>query len=534
MPFLNYGSVKGLSHQHDFQKDIDRLYDQQRYATEVRREKEGKARYYGEMLQKQQATTPYNTRRLESYYDELSTELADFVVSNPNFETDINLQREFQGISQRFQDNDIIREDAQVAQAYEELRKQHAAGNMTQGMMEKEMEDYLRYSETGGDPYVFKNFSQVDFIGMSTQIASSLQPEIKSVLVNGQVRTTSVYDPKQINGLVKSFLSVEENALAAEKAYKNVEASGLYDSPEDHLRQTVENQLNSKDVHAGWSPLFGLAEKAALKKQMEVADINPVFTSQYTEPLFSKGRVAANINHITLSPWQEKGAYHNPWIQRGGVTGKPKVKVLNPSFDASNPTLNPQYVDMPNFNMGFTALNGGESFLDANGIPWVEVEVTAPLNNNPGLIDKFKGLGWQVRSYTAEGILPAAFRDIEGAKLSSDFVTGTIVVPANVNQANVLKYEQESTSAAIGTKTIPYNQQQVQIFEKQQAAQEMQDLSTLTQRINAETNKKFGKMFPWTKATDAATGKDILMSEYDDDNWIVYSFGQGVGLVPKK
>ena len=69
MGFLNFGAIKGLSHGHDFQRDIDRLYDRERYAMEVRKERENKARYYGDLLQKQQATTPYNTQRLEGYYD---------------------------------------------------------------------------------------------------------------------------------------------------------------------------------------------------------------------------------------------------------------------------------------------------------------------------------------------------------------------------------------------------------------------------------------------------------------------------------
>lgn len=512
MGFLKFGSVKGLSYQHDFQGDIDRLYDQQRYAMEVRRERENKARYYGEMLQQEQATTPYNTQRLESYYDDLSGELADFVINNPNFETDINLQREFQGIAQRFQDNDIIREDMQVSQSYDLMRQAVAEGRMTEKGMAQQMEQYLDYANNGGDPYVFANMAEVNFNEMAIQIASALQPDTSVYDDDGQIKEITRYDDSKVSNLVRSYLSVDENNLAAENAYRNVAGSGLFIDKQDLLETTVKSMLNSKNVHAGWNPLYGLEEKAALQQQMKTADINPVFTSNFTVPLFSdKKKVSANVNHVALTSWNEIGGYFNPWLRTAGDTSAPKVKVRNIDYDPQNPEAAPEFTDLPNFNMGVTATWAGEAFRDNSNNSWIELDVTVALGKDQSdLRDKLSENGWTTKSFVDQGELPAAMQVVRGAKLTSNFMTGRIVVPAIVDNAHVLQYEQQTQTPTIGSKLIPTIPGQVGAFQSQQG---YENINTLSKQFDPTGGG-------WKTMTDPQ-GNQIEYAETDEREYII-------------
>jgi len=496
MGFLEYGSVRGLSLGHDYQRDIDRLYDRERYSMEVRKERENKARYYGEMLQQKQATTPYNTQRLEGYYDELSSELADFVINNPNFETDINLQRQFQNIAGRFQDNDIIREDMQVAQALEGLKNETLSGEMDGEDYIIEMDRYMEYANNGGDPYVFENFKKVYLTDIVTQLADEVAKVTDITTEDGQVISTVGADPAALDYTARMALTRSDYDRTVEKAWRKAEGSGMYDNKLDFLKTVIQAQVDYGKEHVAWdqSKLIDARTRAAL--QTEQVQNNPLFGNYVLEPLYSDKRsVTADNRHIAFTPWRTKGATFNPgtFIDSGG--NKFKTLFLNTLKTGED---DPNYVQIE-LNETMAATGAGRIFLDDFGKAFVEVDVQIPVleGENKPLRDQLEKYGWSSKKYSEPGVLVSALREIEGITQTSDVYNGTIVVPASFDPAQIHDYE-------LGYKT------QTKAMEMQSA---YKPLATQAQLMDAASrlSVKYPNSGNWRKAV-GSKGETLLVS----------------------
>lgn len=443
MSFLNYGSIRGLSLAHDYGRDIDRLYEREKFATEIRKEKENKARYYGELLQKQQATTPYNTRRLETYYDDLTQELADFVISNPNFETDINLQREFQDIAQRFQDNDIIREDMQVAQALDLLKQEVATGDMDGDDFIYEMDKYRQYAEHGGDPYVFENFKKVYLTDIVSELAevtatvtgSYTDPE------TGMISDILRADPEALDYVARMALTRSDYDRTVHKAYQKAKSSGLYDSKLDFLKKIINAQISHGSQFRGWSDQ-NIDGRTRAQLQAEFNQNNVLFGTYVLDELFGEnGYVKDDNKHVVFSPWREEGGHFNPSTYTGGEGDAVKFQtyVLNNKKVSEN---DPEYIAI-DMNNTVAATGAGRLFRDENGVPFVEIDVAIPIleGQNKRLRDQLSEYGFTASKYSDSGRLQESLAAIEGIRQTSDVYQGTIVVPASFSAAQIHDYE---------------------------------------------------------------------------------------------
>lgn len=496
MGFLEYGSAKGLALGHDYQRDIDRLYDRERYSMEVRKERENKARYYGEMLQQKQATTPYNTQRLEGYYDDLTGELADFVINNPNFETDINLQRQFQDIAGRFQDNDFIREDMQVAQSLEDLKQEMLSGEMDGDDYIIEMDRYMEYANNGGDPYVFENFKKVYLTDVVTELAEAVAQVTDITTEDGQVISTVGADPDALDYTARMALTRSDYNRTVEKAWRQAEGSGMYDNKLDFLKTVIQSQVDYGRKFVAWDQRALIDAKTRAALQTEQVQNNPLFGNYILEPLYSeKKSVNADDRHIAFTPWRTKGGTFNPgtFIDSGG--NKFKTLLLNTLKTGDE---DPNYIQI-DLNETMAATGAGRIFLDDFGKAFTEVDVQIPVleGENLALRAELEKYGWSAKKYSEPGVLVSALRQIEGITQTSDVYSGTIVVPATFDPAQIHDYE-------LGYKT-PTKAMEMQAAYK--------PLATQAQLMDAAS--RLGVKYPdagtWRKAV-GTKGETLLIS----------------------
>ncbi len=525
MGFLEYGSVRGLSLGHDYQRDIDRLYDRERFSMEVRKERENKARYYGEMLQQKQATTPNNTQKLEGYYDELTGELADFVINNPNFETDINLQRQFQDIASRFQNNDIIREDMQVAQSLENLKEEMLSGEMDGDDYIVEMDRYMEYANNGGDPYVFENFKKVYLTDIVTQLAEAVSQVTEVTTEDGQVISTVGADPAALDYTARMALTRSDYDRTVEKAWRQAKGSGMYDSKLDFFKTIIQSQVDYGNKFVAWDQRKLIDAKTRAALQTEYVQNNPLFGNYVLESLYGEGRsVNADDRHIAFTPWREKGATFNPGTATNDGGAKFKTLLLNTQkVDDKDPSYVP--IDL---NVTMASTGAGKIFLDANGVAFVEVDVQIPIleGEQETLRNHLSKYGWSSRKYSEPGIFVDALREIEGIRQTSDVYQGTIVVPASFSAPQIHDYE-------LGYKT------QTKAMEVQAAyrplakrAEMLANLSRGRSSIEKDLNAKYGGIGEWEDAV--STGGDPLIVKNINGVQIVYNMRTGKPMGPKR
>jgi hypothetical protein len=173
---LGLGVTKGASFVNDWNKDIDRLYQREEYAANVRYQKEQKTRFFAEQIKRGHGSNPRVESELNDYYKGLNSELANFVTENPNFETDVNAMQKFLDISDRYINNGILQQDVQVKQEFDKLRQAVSEGKITETKYHEEMARYNEYIDPirKGDPYVFTNFKEINGSDYLTNLSKTL------------------------------------------------------------------------------------------------------------------------------------------------------------------------------------------------------------------------------------------------------------------------------------------------------------------------------------------------------------------------
>lgn len=181
---LGLGTTKGLSFINEWNQDINRLYQREEYAARIRKETEDKTKYYAALMRKGHAGNAYDQGQLENYYKKLNNELADFAVSNPNFEHDVAGMSKFVEITDKYLNNPILERAERVKGQFESLMKAHNAGELDEEQYFEEMGRYDAYINTSPDktaePYVFHNWKIVDFDKLTASINETLTPDAYS------------------------------------------------------------------------------------------------------------------------------------------------------------------------------------------------------------------------------------------------------------------------------------------------------------------------------------------------------------------
>jgi hypothetical protein len=302
MGFLGYGSAKAASYEHDFDKDIDRLYQREAYRARITAEKERKAAYYAELMKEHNAVSPAINRQLEEHYKTLNNQIADFAINNPGFETDVNLSQQFNAMTDGYLNNDLVRKDKQSQAEFEKLKAASASGDMTQAEYDSNMERYDEWLQTGQDPYTFTNIQKFSLFD-AVKIAND-QLESQTIITS---------DGRRITKTVETDL--EDIGMTASSQYRNNpevkrvvdadwatipdEYKSLYKTPVGYYAKMIENgEPFTKDDHA-YDEFWLLKQRAALSGEPTGEDAIPIhYLQDVYQPYIENGEVSPNPNNI--------------------------------------------------------------------------------------------------------------------------------------------------------------------------------------------------------------------------------------------
>ena len=180
--FLDYGTGKGLSVAHDWNKDTQNLFQTEALKARAQQEKEQKTEYFAKQLQEGKAVAPVNVKRLQDFYTEHNKKVADFVIKNPNFETDVVKMTQFRELTDQYLNNDIIREDQQAQNEFAKLKSAVNNGKLRPEEQTAEFQKYNDYKDgVSKEPYIFAEPQRPDVEKTIAEINKNLPMNTRTV-----------------------------------------------------------------------------------------------------------------------------------------------------------------------------------------------------------------------------------------------------------------------------------------------------------------------------------------------------------------
>jgi hypothetical protein len=472
MGFLSYGSAKALSTTHDYQKDIDRLYQREAYAQQVRAEKEKKSMFYASLMKEQTAAAPVNTQKLETLYEGLHKDVANYAVDNPDWETNPMKVQKMYGIMNQFIDNPVIREDQQVQQQWNATKEAFNKGDLKQDEYDNLAEKYHNYVQTGSsigdsskpDPYIFANPKRKDIIEILKERNDWLQPTISKVTdpVTGQMTKITKTPDENIHVAAVMGLTDPDTDFVISKMYSKIppEDQGLYKSKTDYFEHLIKaGEIFGKE-DAGYDQMKLMMAKNTLDKNTDLSNYHRFYQNNVYEPLRSRGETSSDTANISFTEFGTKG---QP-LAMGGAGRNLKVYGKGNQVNEINV-------------QGHVVSVGAGRIINKSGVPWVETQVMISLGDDKPMTDasgnpvmrdmneeekaraKQKGVdsskfqqvsqglmanslkenGFEIQKVTDPGML--ANLGLEGATITSDVYVGTVLMPADFSEGNRIKYD---------------------------------------------------------------------------------------------
>jgi len=359
--FDDYGTTKGLAYQNDWQQATNNMLRFEQYKNQQQLQREKKAQYYADKIKRGGASTKYNTKRLEGYYNGLNKDLGQFLVENPNWEQDIELVSQFNEITDKYLNNDILKEDLDVQKNLELIRQDRH--NMSDDHFNMLMEQYDQYGSQdiqddllaesqvkfGYTPEPFLNFGSVaaefskNNISIETKTKTVGDERITYTEVNPESLELGyiqmVADPKSKKSLdmawqkylssgQSDYSTKREFGMAALRAPKNIG---------ELRRENIERNGSGDGIEGGFTPytaniveeLFdtynekGVGNATVSSEALSftsIGDVGSLFNPKEIGAMFVEGK--GNINKYShansLTGMRATNAYSMKYIPENG------------------------------------------------------------------------------------------------------------------------------------------------------------------------------------------------------------------------
>lgn len=546
MGFLNYGGAQALSYKHDFQGDIDRLYQREAYRAEVQANKERKTQYYASLMQEETAVSPAINGQLEEYYKDLNNQIADFAINNPNFETDVNKMQEFMSMTDGYLNNDLIRMDKQAQVEFEKLKEAYGSKGITQTKWLKEMEKYETWMETGQDPYVFSNPEKFSVDEIVTDINNLLEADVKKTSDGVVITETREVSDDRIMQSAMFAYNNEDKKISIDEEFNAMDEKGqaFFDgSAVNYIAARIKQGEARYDDNTGYDELFKINVRSAATKKAADKAYQRFYIANVYNTLSARGETSANPANSYLTEFGGPKTH-----MAMGVNGK-AVKYYGKDEVPEEMNL---YGDVYTVGAGKIFMQGGVAMVEvsvgviANAGRHLNIETKDGDIYKDGSKIKYDSLSPEAQSYvesvdgeyqmkqddtyakyltdrgfteskiTTTGLVP----DFGGGITTADAFVGTIIVPADFSQANRQNYDKSFHGSGVklmeATATGIYGE-----------AQNLLDLyqSNLGPQVNETINKVA------TKKILAATGVEEpnlnwSPAQHDPSKWIAEGTGE--------
>jgi len=439
------GLAKGLAVKHDFGADIQRLYQRENLRSQIQVEKERKAQLYGSMLKQGHVVGKNNTVRLEEDYKRINNELADFVSNNPNWETDPGLFAQFSDISSQYLENDIIREDTQVAEQFKVLQAEVNSGTMGAEEIERQMDKYNHYNENGGNPYVYVNPAKLEF---NDVLQASLQNVGSSQYTETYLDEDGIESYRTIKAPNKGAIQDEvDTAFGDPKSRRAIEAS--YEQAggtqiAETAQQYYENKLIGGENYARMEAGKNQMDVARAKKNLTGGTSYSYAKSKVYDPLID----ARNNGTPYASAYRQNNIVFSSFGKLNGQRYVSASDELEFAQKVEGETNNEFSYSTP-----MKAIGGGRITFDpATGIPMVESDVIVAVAvdkdgrpEDPAMAATLNARGFNI--YEAD--VDPTFRNMTKAySVNTTYYTGTVTEKAKLDEITLNAFDEAQLGTA--------------------------------------------------------------------------------------
>lgn len=368
--FLSYGSGKALSYQHDFGKDIDRLYQREAYKMQVQAQKEQKSAYYASMMKQHTAAAEFNKGRLDEFYLDLTNQVADYSLKHPNWESDVMQSQEMYSLMDKFINNDIVREDLQVQAEWEKVKTAYSNQQLTESEYQQNAERYDKYKKEGGDPFVFANPKRKEMPDLLKEINTQLAGATTEYTdkATGKIYRTTKTSGEDIHLAVLSAMSDPENRRAIETSYNAIpeKERAMFSSVIDYAEKLVAGGEEYQSLIAGYDELYMYNAKKSVDQNL----YNRHYMTNVYKPLGESGSVQPHEALMSFGSWPTAGN-----VMAFGAQGK-TFKAFGKDGNPSNLTIK-----------GSTKGVGSAGMKMIGGVPFVGTTVQVMIDPNEDSLD---------------------------------------------------------------------------------------------------------------------------------------------------
>lgn len=430
MGFLSYGSAKALSYTHDFQKDIDRLYQREAYGAQIKAEREKKAMFYASLMKEGTAATQYNTQRLEGLYEGLQREIADYAVANPDLEQDPRKLAHLMSISDKFLNNNIIAEDQEVQKHWNMTKEALAKGDIYEDEYFEAAERYTNYSQNGGDPYVFSNPKRREFMDIWQESQVLMKPIVTVDEKGNQVITKSAVPEANFAMAANMTLSNKDNYRTVEQMFKRIpeeqRAAAGWQSPNDYYASLLRQGNQPSELERRYNELYLLNYKAGIDADKKAA-------SEYVPSYFVSGVLNKMNSGQEIKGDVAVGALTELGAKKGTMISTPEIGRTFQVLNAKG-----EFIDVP--IMGTIYNENASRAFTIGGVGYVEHTVTVSIDEGDDITKKsLQDNGFIAKTEKQQSLLndPTASNTI-----TRNQYTGSIVLPMILNDANIRNYDE--------------------------------------------------------------------------------------------
>jgi len=249
--FDDYGVQRGLAYKHDWNAATDRMLQFEQHKQQRQLQREKKAQFYASKIERGNVSTKYNSQRLQKYYDQLNEELGTFLVENPDWEQDIMKVNEFNSLTDKYLNNQIMAEDMRVKKDFELIKQDRA--NMDYEHFNYLMELHEKYDnqEVGDDPlaegqvkFGYIPEPQLDVlatIGRYSKLVGMKSETYETK--DGKRVSISKPDEDKVNAAWAMIQSDPKAMRTFDHAWKNYKGTD-YSNPEDFVKAGLRSTKN--------------------------------------------------------------------------------------------------------------------------------------------------------------------------------------------------------------------------------------------------------------------------------------------------
>jgi hypothetical protein len=304
--FANYGLAQALSYKHDWNVDMQRLAQNGERIRQAKADNEAKVQFYAEKLKSPPLDNDFDRIQEEKRVVDIMKEVQQFEQNDPNWQSSLKGQLEFNQISNKIVNNDITLRNARVKGSYEQFRKDAMEKNLSVediAMYDRQYENYSKFGNINGP----NDVGQVQEFSYQKPLNLDIPALIKTYANEGTTETwkrkgniqyvEEALTPENAMTQAISLYSENVNEIDRQFKAKPLVVQNRYGNAQNWI---YEQMLDASKVKIS-SPIQDQIRPQRQPSAGEIAQANSFYNSPFNKQFYipaTTGQTKGNMQYI--------------------------------------------------------------------------------------------------------------------------------------------------------------------------------------------------------------------------------------------